>query len=1291
MTRNVNLATKLGMGGEGEMFSYDIYMDGGSLMDVVRRQLGLDDEEERYLFLFGGREPIFIDASDTLAAARAEDGMELRLLSVEEAPPFFISPTLADMVLNIADYEDSEGRLIGRGGCAEVTCAIHKKTGKKVALKRMKVFPHDSKKLQVREMAVHALCDHPTIVKMLGILRKNEDMLLVTEFEKQGDIQANYEKLTVLDQFCATFGIAYGMMYLHGKNIVHRDLKPLNVLLDRDKRVKICDFGLSKHMQSEADLNNSLYDGSPEYMAPELTEGEVAMLAVDVYAYGMTLYALWHKKKRLFPERMTAYKIIQEVCKEQRPDIRDDLADGLKELIESCWAHQPHDRPSFEQIVEALSNREMMERMGLKGAELDAYMEYVDMCKSYRNADVRDGTDSVEKISDEYKVDKQYIKFWHNNREVPANEPIPPEAKPVLRVPVLLPNESIEYVHAPLDATVNDVITMLCDLHDLDRSVSEGMLLYCNKRRLDPETMVVRTAFPLALATARKFTFKLITVNVEAAPVRTVEMTERFTESDTVKDMRELLATKHGIPLESIQVWRRMNGSDWIVRDSQQILRLDDGSVEVRVAKYVPTRDITLCFQDPVNETVAWTTGKRTAYETLKEDIRVKFHLRRHDDIYFRVNGNTPTGHEIPESVTAIDVCFTELQTMQIITDSNPGAPLARRMPYFSVQGVLKCMAKEMNVSPNVLYLFDEDVLLRRHEHVSGPNVRIVIDQKRFKMEVDGTFVDHQCPMDNTVLQLRQTICEMRECDLKLVHIEDWNGTPFMNSTCVALLPTNIKAVLRERMIVVKTEEGPRAWEFEASESVEQFLSGHGGECLVQRGQILPNVTLLRDIDDTCDVVMFRKQSSTGTVSLQIGDTKELVALDKSSTVSQLRAYVCCKYPELSNRLVIKANFMDTRDDDQLQPVFSYFVTIRDCSDKEIHCVIKCKGKQVAELWPHPFDSIGRVLENVELARHQVPPKFVCSYQGQILSEEKLMADYALSGEVILQMHPIDPNVDVSSLSFYAIDYAVNDPFYLLLDPAATVEDVIEMMTALVVMTRPLASDSDKHLYYGDDECSGRMCEIKQTPSTRFRFVAQQTLNIVKSNHELVQCSALSTSKIRDVLDSERIDFENCTLTTDKIMISPDTDVASVMGRIVISPSITTPSITTPSITTPSLATTMTRTYWCKSVSVITTEQAIPQIEKIDNEPLLIPSETQTKITLESHKRSKSVTWLVEKDEQIGSLAERVRAEFGIPNDGSEVDLMSEGCSLDKEDRVGDVTQDDPNPKFEVGERASKR
>ena len=109
-------------------------------------------------------------------------------------------------------------------------------------------------------------------------------------------------------------------------------------------------------------------------------------------------------------------------------------------------------------------------------------MEYVDMCKSYRNADVRDGTDSVEKISDEYKVDKQYIKFWHNNREVPANEPIPPEAKPVLRVPVLLPNESIEYVHAPLDATVNDVITMLCDLHDLDRSVSEGMLLYCNKR-----------------------------------------------------------------------------------------------------------------------------------------------------------------------------------------------------------------------------------------------------------------------------------------------------------------------------------------------------------------------------------------------------------------------------------------------------------------------------------------------------------------------------------------------------------------------------------------------------------------------------------------------------------------------------------------------------------------------------------------------------------------------------------------------------------------------------------------
>ena len=1308
MTRTVSLRTKPERDGDGEIFPYDIYMDGGSLMAVVRRHLGLADDEERYLFLVRDGYLVFLDTSDTLASAKAQDGMELLCLHVGEAPEFFLGPILADMLLVSDDYEETT--LIGQGGCARVRCAVHKPTGRQVAVKEMTAFPHESKKLQVREMAVHALCDHPTIVKMLGILPCGNAMRLVTEYHEKGSIHTNYNSLTLLDQFCATFGIAYGMYYLHSRNIVHRDLKPMNVLLDSNMRVKICDFGLSKHVASDADLMNSLYNGTPEYMAPELLDGEAAMWPIDIYAYGMTIYALWHKKTRLYAGNMS--QIWNNVRNNKRPDIRDDLPEGLKELIISCWEHQPDLRPPFAEIVQKLSERARIEMMGLTGADLDAYMEYVHMCQSHRDADVGELIHSVDRISDEYKVDKRYIRFRHNDRILAEHEAIPAEAKPVLLVPVILPNKSIEYVAASLDSTVNDVIGILCNNHHLDGSVSEGMLLYCNKRRLEPDTMVVRVAFPLTLANGCNFAFQLITVK-QNKTVNEVKMTERFTESDTVKDMRELLATKHGIPLESIEVWRRLSEirHEWKVRDSKRILRMNDGTVEVRVTRYVPTRDITLSFKEPINETVAWKVTMADTYETLKENIKATFHLRDKNDIYFHVNGNIPTGHTIQSSVTSMDVNFLPRQKMRIIVDSNTEAPLERNMPCFNVQGILKCIGKEIHVSPDVLYLFDNGELLQRHQYVTSENVKIVTEQKRFNMEVDGERVNYQCPMDYTVLQLRQSISDTRRHDLKLIHIEDLKGTPFMNSTRVALLPNNIRVVLRERMIVVKTDDGPKAWEFNADESVGQFLTRHGGACLVQHSQILPNDALLSDIDDTCDVDMFKEQSNT--VSLQIGDMKEIVTLDEFSTVSGLRDYVRRKYPALSNRIVIKANFSEARDDDKLQPVFAYSVDIIDFS-KDINCVIKSEGRQLAALAPHPFDSIGKIIENAQARCQRFPPKFVCSYQGQILSEQKLIADYESSGEVVLQLHSIDPNVDVTTLSFYEIDYVENDPFYLLLDASATVQNVIDKMTDLIVMTRALASASDKHLYYGNDECAGKMCEICQKPATRFRFVAQQAFTIMKSGCDPIECSALSTRKIRDVLDSKGIDFENCILRADgDIQILPDTDVASVKRVLKISPntrqSLTTPTSTIHTVTIQAVArqtlTTQAVPRQTLARQAVTTQavptqtvtrQTLPRHALVTTtttrttatrieEPPLVPSATQMKITLASRKRSKSMTMLVEKDEKVGWLTECAREKFGIRGEDSDVLLVSDGYILDENDPIGEVLCGD-NPKIEVDE-----
>ena len=82
--------------------------------------------------------------------------------------------------------------------------------------------------------------------------------------------------------------------YCHNRKIVHRDLKPENILIDKKFNVKLCDFGWCMELGVEAGRKSMC--GTNEYMAPEVLANQIQDYRVDIWAMGILLYEMIHKK-----------------------------------------------------------------------------------------------------------------------------------------------------------------------------------------------------------------------------------------------------------------------------------------------------------------------------------------------------------------------------------------------------------------------------------------------------------------------------------------------------------------------------------------------------------------------------------------------------------------------------------------------------------------------------------------------------------------------------------------------------------------------------------------------------------------------------------------------------------------------------------------------------------------------------------------------------------------------------------------------------------------------------------
>ena len=220
------------------------------------------------------------------------------LLSSEERDKWMEQIKKAIGYASLFDFYEVKDA-IGKGKFGTVKLGIHKKTGKKVAIKVMKKkqMTLQDIELQKREIEILKIWQHPSIIKLLDVFENQEYIYIVMEYLKGGDLFNYLEKrdFTISEAKARdlTHSIATGLYYLHSFGIAHRDLKPENILMTDDTddaEPKLVDFGLSKIIGPSEKCNDPF--GTLSYVAPEVLLQKPYDKSVDLWSVGVIIYLL---------------------------------------------------------------------------------------------------------------------------------------------------------------------------------------------------------------------------------------------------------------------------------------------------------------------------------------------------------------------------------------------------------------------------------------------------------------------------------------------------------------------------------------------------------------------------------------------------------------------------------------------------------------------------------------------------------------------------------------------------------------------------------------------------------------------------------------------------------------------------------------------------------------------------------------------------------------------------------------------------------------------------------------
>jgi serine/threonine protein kinase/Tfp pilus assembly protein PilF len=250
---------------------------------------------------------------------------------------------------------------LGEGGMGEVYLAEDSRLKRKIAVKFLPSHltkDKQSRERFEREAQAAAVLNHPNIVTVHEIGEYEGQIYISMEYvegetlrDKIDQYRSSSTEFSVDEIITISMQICEGLGKAHQAEIIHRDIKPGNIIIDKDNRVKILDFGLAKLRGANQLTKERSTLGTIHYMSPEQTQGDEVDHKTDIWSLGVVLYEM-HTGKLPFKgeyEQAVVFSILNA-----EPEPISGMPMELGRIINKALAKSPKER--YQNVEEIMAD-----------------------------------------------------------------------------------------------------------------------------------------------------------------------------------------------------------------------------------------------------------------------------------------------------------------------------------------------------------------------------------------------------------------------------------------------------------------------------------------------------------------------------------------------------------------------------------------------------------------------------------------------------------------------------------------------------------------------------------------------------------------------------------------------------------------------------------------------------------------------------------------------------------------------------------------------------------------------